>query len=482
MRHPKARVTGYLSFLILAFAIPAGAEMSLDDYLQRVKAGNYSYIGSERQKSGGEARKREADLIFSPTVFGEAQVKSDKKTQVMVGVPNASTYNELLTENYSAGLSQTFRTGTKAKVYYSLDHYSYLYRSPADTKYYEGSPVLELTQPLWQNANGASDRAGEATTRAQAEAEAWSAEHDLRALMVKAEKAYWALATAREFVAVRAKAQEEAQAIYDYLEKRIKMNLADKSDLLQATASLETARLNLKAAGNNEAAAGRAFRACANMAQDENVPNLTPLSWEKVRDIPEPDKQLDWRADVKAAEASARVTAATARAQAEKDKPALDFKVRYALNGRDSGFWTGASDSLGWSKPTASAGLSFSMPLNYGAAKEAGAGALLKEKAAELQYKQKLLDQASERLDLLAKLEDARERLKLSYTIEEAQRLKAEHEKARLKEGRTTTYQVLTFEQDYTNAQYTRVSAAGEVLATLADLKLYLRSDAAGNN
>lgn len=478
MHHRKPRGPGYIPLLILAFAIPARAEISLGDYLRLVKDGNYAYQGSEQQKSGAEARKREADLVFSPTVFGEAQLKSDKKTQMMVGVPNVSTYNELLSENYSAGLSQTFRTGTRAKLYYSLDYYSYLYKSQADTKYYESTPVLELTQPLWQNAKGASDKAGEETARAQSEAEAWNAEHDLRALLVKAEKAYWALSAARELVSVRAKAQDEAQAIYDYLEKRIKMNLADKSDLLQATASLETARLNLKTAKNNEATAGRAFRACANIPQDENVPDLTPLNWEKVRDIPELADQLEWRADVKAAEANARATAATARAQAEKDKPVLDFKVRYALNGRDSGFWSGASDSLGWSKPTASAGLSFSIPLNYGAAKEAGAGARQKEKAAELQYKQKLSDQANERLDLLAKLDDARERLKLSYTIEEAQRLKAEHEKSRLKEGRTTTYQVLTFEQDYTNAQYTRVSAAAEVLATLADLKLYLRSGA----
>ncbi|HAN03948.1 MAG TPA: TolC family protein, partial [Elusimicrobia bacterium] len=67
----------------------------------------------------------------------------------------------------------------------------------------------------------------------------------------------------------------------------------------------------------------------------------------------------------------------------------------------------------------------------------------------------------------------------LSYTIEEAQRAKLEYEKQRLKEGRTTTYQVLTFEQDYTNAQYTRVSAAAQVLSTLANLKLYVQ---AGSN
>jgi outer membrane protein TolC len=396
----------------------------------------------------------------------------------MAGVPNAITYSELVTQNYSAGVSQTFRGGTRAKLYYSLDHYSYLYRAQSGTRYYEGSPVLELTQPLWQNAKGASDTAGEKSSRAQAETDAWTAEHDLRALLVKAEKAYWGLVTARELVSVRSKALDEAQAIYDYLEKRLKMNLVDRSDLLQATASLETARLNLKTAGDSSASAVRSFRACANMTDGEKVPDLTPLNWDKVRDIPEPGDKLAFRADVKAAEASARATAAAARAQAESDKPALDLKLSYALNGRDSSLWNGASDSLGTNKPTASAGLSFSIPLNYGAAKEAGEGARHKEKAAELLYKQKLLDQESDRRDLLAKLGDARERLKLSYTIEEAQRAKMEYEKGRLKEGRTTTYQVLTFEQDYTNAQYSRVNAAAEVLTAMADLKLYVRSDA----
>ena len=471
---------GSILLCILACVAPASGELSLQDYQSLVKAKNYSFIGSGQQKAGAQGRRREADLVFSPTLFSSAQAESDKKTQVMPGVPNLVNYNELDTENYSVGVSQSFRTGTKAKLYYSLDHYNYHYSSQPDFAYYEGSPVLELTQPLWQNARGAADRAGEESVRAQAESDVWSAEHELRGLLAKAERAYWGLAVARELVSVRAKAQDEAQAIYDYLEKRTKMNLSDKSDLLQATASLGTARLNLRTARYDEASAERTFRACANMAADEVVPELTALDWEKVRDIPEPGGILEGRADVKAAEASARATAADARGQAEKDKPALDMKVSYALNGHDSDFRAGTADSFGWSKPTMLAGLSFSIPFDYAAAKAAGAGALKKEKAAALLYQQKLLDQESERRDLVAKLGDARERLRLSYAIEEAQRVKMEHEKSRLKEGRTTTYQVLTFEQDYTNAQYGRVSAAEEVLATMADLKLYVRSDAPG--
>jgi len=474
------RFSSIAALLLISWlsAASAAETLTLTDYLGQVSANNWSYQGSQRQKAGSDARKREADLVFSPSFFTEAQIASDKKEPDM-GMAGAANYKELKSETYTAGVSQTYPTGTRAKLYYSLNHYSYLHDGSPDTRYYTASPVVELTQPLWQNYGGRADKDNEEATRAQAEADAWNAESDLRTLLVNAEKSYWDLATSRELVQVRGKAMEEAQAIYDYVSKRASMNLTDRSDALQARASLETARLNLKSATHNEAAALRAFKAYANMGEAVQVPELMQINWDKVRALPDPVWVKGNRADVKAAEAAANATAANARILAEKDKPALDLKLSYALNGRDADLSSRVSDSLNWDKPTAKAGLTFSIPFNYSASKEARAGALLKEKAAQLSYKQKLLAQASDWRDLTAKLSDARERLELSYTIEEAQRAKLEYEKQRLKEGRTTTYQVLTFEQDYTNAQYTRVSAAAQVLSTLANLKLYVQ---AGSN
>ena len=85
----------------------------------------------------------------------------------------------------------------------------------------------------------------------------------------------------------------------------------------------------------------------------------------------------------------------------------------------------------------------------------------------------KLLDQQQAWSDLVARLSDAKTRLGLAFTIETAQKQKLEYEKQRLKEGRTTTYQVLLFEQDYSQAEYAKAKAAAQVLDFSARLKLY---------
>ena len=53
------------------------------------------------------------------------------------------------------------------------------------------------------------------------------------------------------------------------------------------------------------------------------------------------------------------------------------------------------------------------------------------------------------------------------------QKEKLEYEKYRFELGRTTTYQVLTFEQDYAQALISRLMIEREILSLHAQLKTY---------
>ena len=57
--------------------------------------------------------------------------------------------------------------------------------------------------------------------------------------------------------------------------------------------------------------------------------------------------------------------------------------------------------------------------------------------------------------------------------IENAQKTKLEVERTRLRQGRTTTYQVLLFEQDYSAAALNRVKSAANILALQTQIRLY---------
>ncbi|MFA6583158.1 MAG: TolC family protein [Elusimicrobiaceae bacterium] len=456
--------------LAQATALAAGTgAINLPQYLQLVKERNFAAKGSAQDKAGAEGRKSEADLIFSPLLFANGELSSNSTPQDldMMG----AMYDKLETRKYSMGFSQTYQFGLQAKLYYSLQHLHYYFPGQADTVHYNASPVIELTQSLWQNAKGRYDQSKEDSIRAQAETDKWSAENYLRTLLVNAEKAYWNLAVSREIVTIQERAVADAQTILDYDTKRVKMNLMDKSDVLQAKASLESKRLDLQTAKDAAAAALRDFCAYSNMQPSEQIA-VAPVDWSALMKLDNINRHGD-RADVEMAQAQAAQNSATARMNVETDKPVFNVYLSQTLNGQNPNFSGVVGNSFNINKPATTLGVKFSIPLKYSSQKEARHGAELKEAAAKLTYRQKLLDQESDWRNLAAKLRDARARLEMAFSIEAAQKEKLEYEKSRLKEGRTTTYQILSFEQDFSQAQYNRATLAATVLGLAAQVKLY---------
>ena len=461
-------IIGFFVLPVIAFGVETAADvLTLEHYLQQVKSKNGTYLSLIEAREGARGVMREADLIFSPSFFVDVQGQSDHKQGY------GALYDKTEGQNYSSGLSQTSRYGLQVKMYYAFDDTKYHYGGYSD-KYYDGSPVVELSLPLWKNALGRSDRANEEATRAQAQADEWNAESNRKTLLVSAEISYWRLVVARELVDIQQRGLKASQAIYDYVNQRVRMNLADQADALQAKASLESKKLDLKSAQDEESAAMRSFNAYR-VSTEGHPFLLVKIDWERIKTISAPDT-FEIRADVKAAEFEARATAANARIQEERNKPTLNVYAAYAFNGNSARSSDAFSHSFSSERPTATAGLKFSVPLDLTASHEARAGARHKEYAAKLAYQQKLRDQESDWRDLVAKLKNARERLEMTFTIEAAQKQKLEYERDRLKRGRTTTYQVLLFEQDYLQAEYSRANAAYEVLSLLANVNLYRNS------
>jgi outer membrane protein TolC len=176
---------------------------------------------------------------------------------------------------------------------------------------------------------------------------------------------------------------------------------------------------------------------------------------------------------VKAAEANSRLTEANAKLAAERNRPSLDLFANYALNGKNKDFSNGFSDSYHADRPTAAVGLKFTVPFLYGTMDEVRSGALQKAEAASGIYQQRLVDQEKDWLDLVVGLKDAQETYHLSLQVEDAQKRKIENERKLLKLGRSTTFQVLQFEQDYSQSELYRVQAAYQIITLKNQSKLY---------
>jgi hypothetical protein len=120
--------------------------------------------------------------------------------------------------------------------------------------------------------------------------------------------------------------------------------------------------------------------------------------------------------------------------------------------------------------------LRLNIPLDFSASSNARAGARLSETAQKDQLSYKQLTQEKDWNMMTQQLQDAKESLALANKLVSAQTAKLNREKSQLRQGRATTYQVLLFEQDQSQAEIIRTQIASQILALRSGLKAYQHS------
>ncbi|WP_413568554.1 TolC family protein [Bdellovibrio sp. HCB117] len=474
----RSDVLNIASFSLILAATLVGnsaSAMNLSEYLDQVKQHSLGYKASSEQAEASQLKTREADLFFTPRLFANARIGYDGKEPF----GSTITYDELKMQNYSLGVSQDFSFGLETKLSYAMDRTEVVGADlPAGipNSFWDATPLLELNMPLWGNGFGRTARANEELTRQQNVAEKFGAEAESVGTLVEAEAAYWSLASAQELVQVQKRALKQAQSILDYVSRKARMNLGENADVLQAKAMVEATIFGVQQAENSEKAARRAFNTFLNRKAEEPAPALDGINYSSLGTVEVPKARPGDRYDVKAAEAQSRLAQASAKVTEEKNKPTLDLYGSYALNGRNEELNDALKAAGEDGRDTAFVGLRFNLPLNVFALNDAKAGALKASKAAEFSYQAKQFNQEQEWTNLVEQMAEAKESLRLATNIVNAQKAKLDNERTRLRQGRTTTYQVLLFEQDFSQSEVNRVQAAAQILGLQARVKLYQAS------
>lgn len=480
-RHVKTLFSATTAAALLTHAGHAAPALSLESYLSEVRSVHPGFKGALQASEADEARAEEGKLATTPAAFVQYRMVSDGKLQ-----PNALlNYSSVFANSVSVGVSQTTRFGLSAKFHYDiftqyLNNPSLLFPAPGlpisalTSMFTNLSPVLEVTQNLWSNgfANGGSDGLGRATkaneiqAEAQARAASYGNQFQLKMLLSQAEATYWRLAGSIQIVEVEKSALDRAQKILEWNKRRAALHLGDQSDLLQAQALVKSRELELASAEHEKQGAVRAFNSMRNRDSAELNEALTPLNPETVSALRPPEKKgLRW--DVKAAMEQVRTVQAQSEIAEERLTPNIDLFASAALNGANFG------DSLGFSRPTYIVGLQASIPLDFQLLKQAKSAWQKEKLAAELTLTRKTFEENQSWNDLLETFKETRNTFELAQSLESIQSTKLAHERERLTQGRTTTLQVLMFEQDFLQSQLLRIKTHTLVLSQMAQMKVY---------
>ena len=446
--------------------------LQLDDYLEQVKTKSPGVKSSNLQVEGTKESSKEGDLIYNTRFSFMGSYMDDQRKSSGLLAGSTSTSSSML-----FAFDQQFSTGTAAKLSYTLANSNTLginpiFASAMQSKYSIGQTELDLTQSLWKNAFGIETRATSDLAEAASLASYYAEKFKLKQTFSQAESTYYRLAIARESYQLQQEVLDHSKKILDWADKRVRNQLADKVDMLQAKAAFQGRQLELEAAKNEQRSAQLAFNVLRSSTSDDVAESLEPLNTESILNIEAP-KKAEVTDDIRAAEQSERVAISSNELSRQKAQPDLSLIGSIAYNGVNTIQSTAVKESFGTTNPMYKIGVQFTMPLFIGETSEIRSGRIKQQFAAEALTLQTKLTNAQTWDDLEKKFSEAKGRLKMADELVKAQKEKLDHEKYRFNLGRTTTFQVLTYEQDYEQSLITRLHIAQEILTVHAQMKAY---------
>ncbi len=467
---------------LLGAIVAQARTVTLDEYLNQVKKNNQTIRGSSAQIESTRLREDSLDQPFAPQFSSQVLRQSDEKPQASALAGKKTEVSSL-----SLGVHKLWQFGLQSQLSYQLNDVSIerddvpreiapgipnpLAALGGSQSYNEATTRLDLAQPLLKNWAGKELLLTRSLGEARLSILRQSEQYKMRSLLAQAEFVYWQTALAQEAVRTQETGLQRFQKIRDWVARRVEMSLTDKADLLQAEAGVKVRRFELELALRDKASLRRSFNSLRGTAGDAVEGELMPIG---ARLAEAPQAAAPKRLDIEIARQQEKVAAIEIDQQRERFRPQLDLFGTLALNSnQEDEIAKAATGAFSAQKPTIIVGLKFSTVLDRDLINKERNGLAKASEASRLERESREFNVRQEWDELLQQLSDAKTRLQLANEIEKSQKLKLEYEKDRFERGRTTTYQILLFEQDYSSAQLATIKAKADVLGFLAKTKIF---------
>lgn len=451
-------------------AFPA-VPITLEQYLGEVQTKNGAVKGADLSAEAKSERSDEGSLFFKPSFFLTGEYVDDQRPTTAPAFQGDQT----LRHSLRAGLSQNFRSGTRASLSYIYNKTEIKGASQAllpQNTFFDVAPTLEVSQSLWRNFLGSQTIATETVTNANNEAQKFQEEFSYKQLMMNAKNAYWRLYFAQQGLKVQQESLERAKKLRDWNRGRVSSNLVDESELLQAEANLQNREMEYQDTLTELQTAKREFNSFREGEEDVSLVENEQVESKYILNAKIPQKK-DIREDVLATIAANRAAIAQAEIGSEKNKPDLELYGSYSINGRNKQYDEAREQAFGATRPMSVIGVRFTTPIDFGALSEYRQSYAKDKLASEMKMKRKTYEVEREWEILSERFTNFKTRLELTQKLEKVQEKKLTTEKRRYNQGRTTTFQVLQFEQDFANAQLLKLRNERELIIVYNQLMLF---------
>ncbi|HTA75835.1 MAG TPA: TolC family protein [bacterium] len=471
--------------LWLAGNTASAGTLSLQEYLKEVESQGPDYQSAQAAVVGLEKQSHQQDLTYSPVLVASYNHVNDTE------LPNGFNYPNMQTDTAGVSVTDKLPFGPTVSLGYAFTNYNATVNSQLNqivingvslasvfpTSEYQIAPVVSLSVPLFKDFGGAQTSAGVHKVQYQLESAQKSSAFQREQLLYNAKLAYWSVSLARAQVKIRKTTLERSQKIWEWTKKRVKRNLAESPDALQAEASVRLAELDLQVATEAARSARLQFNRYRNLKDGSIAEDLDELEDSLANTHVHIPKTLPDRLDLKAVEDTARQQKAAYDEAYQNVYPDITVNGSWRGNGLDPNYATANSTAWSGNYPTWSVGAQFTLPLDVFTSSTVADGYKKNYESSVMSFQDKQLEVNQEWTDLENRLQDVDRRLAMATEIESIQQKKADQEKKRLEYGRTTEFQLLSFENDYNAAQLNKLAIISEKLSVLAQAEWWLSTD-----
>jgi outer membrane protein TolC len=453
---------------LTALSLPmAAGPLDIDTYLDQVRQGN-SQLRSDKALDAAYALQAKQPLTaFSPQLSAELSRDDDQSVPLLADFSPSHT----LSTQWQASLSQFFSTGTNVSLGYNGDYTQLAFPGALAAELgpmpvtYGQQLSLTVSQSLWHNFMASAVQADLDLAQASSEGQRAGNRYAAQALLFQARQAYIQLSTVRQVATIQQESLERNQKILEWTKAKFDDNLADKVDVLQVQAALQEVALGLSQSREDEAKDRAVFNALRGLSPSAAVDELVPMAAPAALPDPVPGRQ-----DLLAAQAALRASDAIVQQVTQSFTPDLSVFATLGVNQRQGDAGIAFNDALEAEHPSRLFGIKFTANLDLPLYRQVLAGAQGAKGSGEAQVadKQREIDKDWEQLR--QGWAGMQERLGMAQQLESLQKEKADREKVRYQDGRTTNFQVLRFEDDYnlSRVQTLQLNALANVLAAQA--------------
>jgi outer membrane protein len=485
-----------------ARAATAQEDLTLRDAVTRALAKNRDIAIERENVTQADANVDRARAAHDPTFRADARYRDQKLpvTSILSGAPEgelAPTFREVsssasYTQLLASGATISFSTSVARD---STNNFLTLI-SPA----WFTSFGAEIRQPLLQNRRIDPARRAIRVAAVSKDRTAASLRRTVAETTAAVEQAYWTLVAADQEVEVRRASIDLAEKQRDDVAQRIAGKVTPESDIAQPNAEIARRRGDLLAAMETRARAEHSLKVLV-------LDGASDPAWDatfRPVDAPAPvGATVDVREAVRAAEqsrpeltdADVRVALQDVELDAARDRlrPQLDLLAAYTARGLAGsrhdgaiqpfpGLPTSAFDdlegSLGSSLgsafrhrfPDASIGVQLTIPIGHRAARADVATAESVKRQAVAARERIMLLIAAEVRNAITALDTATARIEAARAAREAAEVQLQAEQDRFTAGLTTTFLVLTRQNDLATARLGETSALAAYRRALVEL------------